>query len=332
MTDIDETTTENPVNSIPVGRQLLILAIILLLIFGAGYLPKFMASLEVTAAPDSPDAPIENLIATVPDAVDSVEPFAEMAIGADAAFVWDVTAQKALYSKNPDRQLPLASITKLMTALVAYELVESDTPVPITPEILTQDGYGDVNDGEIFSMKSILDLTLLNSSNDGAFAIASVTGSQLRADDGPNAFVEAMNVRASELGLTQTFFRNPTGLDISMDESGAYSSARDVTFLMEHILTHYPQLIESTQETTAAISNTNGTRRAIDNTNPTVAQIEGLIGSKTGYTDLAGGNLTIAFDAALNRPIIVVVLGSSYSGRFRDVLALSEEARSAVAR
>ena len=70
------------------------------------------------------------------------------------------------------------------------------------------------------------------------------------------------------------------------------------------------------------VYNTNGDYHTTENTNEIVSKIPNLIGSKTGYTDLAGGNLTIAFDLGHNRPIIVTVLGSTRAERFTDVLTL----------
>lgn len=316
-------------SGLPVRQQLIVLSLILLLIFGSGYIPDVLRSLEVRTNEATATVPDVTVIDT-PVPQEAEDYFAAVSVNAASAFVWDVQAQKALYQKNPDERLPLASITKLMTALVAYELLAEDNEITISADALKQDGNSGFTDGETFSLGDLLDLMLLSSSNDGAYAIAAAVGSSLRTEDSAGAFVEAMNIRASELGLTQTSFRNASGLDISETESGAYSSARDVTFLFEHILRTYPEIIEETQLATAAISNTDGGTHTFENTNPTIDRIEGLIGSKTGYTELAGGNLAIAFDAAFNRPIIVVVLGSTYKGRFTDVLSLSDAARAAI--
>lgn len=313
---------------IPVRSQLAVLALIMLLIFGSGYIPKWLNSVDDETVPASPATTL------VPVAQNGesndVDYFEDVAVSATSAYVWDVREQRSLYQKAPDRQLPLASITKLMTALVAHELLEGSSHVSIDDSAIKQDGDSGFVDGESFALHNLLDLTLLSSSNDGAFAIASTAGALLDADGGATTFVEAMNIRAGELGLTQTYFKNPTGLDISESESGAYSSVRDVTFLMEHILTEYPEILEATKnESTQVISDT-GLTHEVDNTNPTISRIEGIIGSKTGYTDLAGGNLAVAFDAAFNRPIIVVVLGSTRTGRFEDVLSLVNRARKTV--
>lgn len=325
---IDQLDDDSP--RVPVTRQLGILAAILLLIFGAGYVPELLRSFEAGSAEAVATVPDTLILETLSDKLAQVDPFEGLTVQAQAAYVWDVQKQRALYQKNPDKQLPLASVTKLMTALVAYELINNDTEIPITISAIWQDGDSGLLDGESFVLKNLLDLTLLSSSNDGAFAIATTVGALLENGGGANTFVEAMNIRAGELGLTQTYYRNPTGLDISKTEGGAYGSSRDTTFLMEFILTHYPEILEETQEEKASIKNELGNSHAVENTNHTVDRIEGLIGSKTGYTELAGGNLVIAFDVAFNRPVIVVVLGSTRNGRFDDVLTLADAARKSI--
>jgi len=131
-----------------------------------------------------------------------------------------------------------------------------------------------------------------------------------------------MNITADDLGLSSLKFYNATGLDLSTTEAGAYGSARDVTFLLEHILKSAPSLLLTTTESNNRIYNATGAYHEAENTNPTIKKIPNLLGSKTGYTELAGGNLTIVFDAGFNRPIIITVLGSSFDDRFTDVLQL----------
>ena len=318
---------EDESEKLPILQQLGVLVLILVLIFGTGYVPKMLQTLNDnhTNSASVPEAQ-EKETQSKPN----VNAFESVSIQGKAAYVIDVSTNKVLYEKNADEQLPLASVTKLMTALVAYELLTKNTEVPITLAATKQDGYSGLSQGESFSLENLLNLTLISSSNDGAYAIASAVGSQIVDDGDACTFVEAMNIKAGELGLSQTYFRNPTGLDISEDEGGAYGSARDIAFLMKYILTHYPNIIEGTTESAAHITDDQGAVHRVENTNPIVANIDGLIGSKTGYTDLAGGNLAIAFDAAYNRPVVVVVLGSTYSARFDDVLTLTDAARSAI--
>ncbi len=254
-----------------------------------------------------------------------VNPFDTISVTAKSAYVYDVVKGEVLYKKNELAQLPLASITKLMMALTASELVSRDSKISIKREFLAEDGDNGLLVDESWKMKDLLDLSLVVSSNDGARSLASVIGAaQLNSTDynlGRKEFVSKMNEFSKKLGLHQTYFINESGLD-SDNTSGGYGSAIDVASLMTYILKNKPEIIEATKYRTLTVDSFNK-EHIIKNTNIEVENIPGLIASKTGFTDMAGGNLVVAFDASIGRPIIVVVLGSSEKGRFSDVLALT---------
>jgi serine-type D-Ala-D-Ala carboxypeptidase (penicillin-binding protein 5/6) len=276
-----------------------------------------------------------NHTAQVPDTIDikavpvessneisTPESMSAVTVRGKAAYVWDVKNKRALYSKNADKALPLASITKLMTSMLAYELTSADTKATVSTRAVGQEGSAGLVAGENLTMRELNSLALISSSNDAAFALGANAGSLLGDQDPARQFVAGMNVRAEELKLKTLVFKNTTGLDVSATEPGAVGSARDVSFLMEHILKHYPEVLEPTKLSSARIYNQNGEFHDVENTNEALYAIPNLLASKTGYTDLAGGNLTIAFDAGMDRPIIVTVLGSTREERFSDVLAL----------
>ena len=320
---------------IPVLSQLTLLAVILLLLLGGAVVPKIFALLKEKDIQNQTSIAQTNQTNKTDNAnhvskEGDVEPFSNIDIKAKAAYVWDVSKQKALYKKNSDEQLPLASITKLMTALVAQEILSENTTVAISDTAIRQDGDSGLLSGERFNRQKLSDLMLMSSSNDGAYALAASAGKLLDASKPASAFVKAMNIRADELGLHQTYFKNPTGLDISKTKAGAYGSAKDIAFLMEYILTHEASILDATTDLENRIYSDDGFFHDAQNTNYYIKEIPGLLASKTGYTDLAGGNLVIAFDAGLNRPIIISVLGSSYNERFTDVQALVKEVQEYV--
>lgn len=249
------------------------------------------------------------------------DPFADISISGVSAFVLDAKTQQVLYTKKPDEQVPLASITKLMTVALANELLKRDDNVTISAAAIAQDGTSAIQEGETYTIGDLSDLTLVSSSNDGAYALAEAAGA-LFIEGGPSTFVQAMNIKSNELGLAKTYFRNPTGLDVAEGQSGTYSTARDVAFLMQHILFTQPDILEATTHTAFQVPVASGGTKQIYNTNYEADDIIGLIGSKTGYTELAGGNLVIAFDVEPNHPIIAVVLGSTREGRFSDINTL----------
>ncbi len=241
-----------------------------------------------------------------------------------AAVVYDLAQKKVLYGKNEGKQLPLASLTKLMTAYVAHAALSSSTQVVIPQDRLASDGDPALVSGDVWNFNDLLGYTLMESSNDGARAIASVAGAALsgQSQEEEKTFITRMNAATQELGMTQTYFNNETGLDTSSQESGAYGSARDVALLLGYLLQDASDIFEDTSALTDTFISTTGTAYTAHNTNQRVGEIPALIASKTGYTDLAGGNLAVVFDAGVNHPVAVVVLGSSSDGRFNDTKAL----------
>ncbi|MEX2010276.1 MAG: serine hydrolase [Parcubacteria group bacterium] len=249
--------------------------------------------------------------------------FGEVVIRAKAAYVYDVRTQKVLFAHDENKRLPLASLTKVMSAVVASEMASSTTTIVISTKALEAYGDSGLLVGDRWSMKDLLDFSLTTSSNDGMRAIALSLGSQAPEENMKN-FIQKMNRKAHELGMLNTYFYNEAGLDESDLKGGAYGTAKDLTHLFEYILNAHPMLLEATQKRNLTISSLNQTYNAV-NTNTIAEEIPGLIGSKTGFTDIAGGNLMVVFDPEIGRPIIIAVLGSTGTERFKDVGILVEK-------
>ncbi len=245
-----------------------------------------------------------------------------LALTARAAYVWDIAGQRALFTKNHTEVFPLASITKLMTALLAYELIDEQSVTTVPLAAIRQPGHSGLAAGEQLTQEMLMQLALITSSNDAAYALAHAVGERLGPGPAVQQFVTAMNVRADELGYESLSFFNPTGLDESATQAGGYGTARDVSFLMEYIVQNYPELLEPTRQEFTRVYNEAGAHHNALNTNRMVTAIPNIIGSKTGFTDLAGGNLTVVVDVGFNRPVVITVLGSTRSERFTDVLAI----------
>lgn len=248
-------------------------------------------------------------------------PFTKVNIVAKSALVWDVVQGRELFSKNADEPLPLASLTKLMTAVVTENELSDSQKVVITSQDLKPNGDSNLIVGDTWKVRDLRDFTLITSSNDGAFALAAVTENKENQQE--NGFIEKMNQIAKSIGLTNSKFLNEHGLDINSDTGGAYGSAKDMALLFEYILKNHPDILEATRYKNLEFKSAQNTYEA-ENTNIIIDKIPNLIASKTGFTDLAGGNLIIAFDAGLGRPIVISVLGSTEDGRFSDVLQLVE--------
>lgn len=258
--------------------------------------------------------------------------FEGLILAGRSAVVFDVVHGTHIYAHNADEQQPLASLTKLMTALVAYETLAQEQKVQVSTSALEADGDSGLRQDEAWTLNELLDFTLVTSSNDGAQAIAAVAGAQLDSTSELEsfqrlAFVQKMNERARALGLTNMYFVNASGLDLGTTASGSYGTAHEVAKLLAHIITHHPDLLASTRDLSDSYQSLDGIVHEARNTNVRVGNIPGLIASKTGFTDLAGGNLAVAFDVSVDHPVVVVVLGSTFEERFVDTERLVEATR-----
>lgn len=262
---------------------------------------------------------------SVPTEVAS-NPFSEIVLEAKAAYVYDIRTKTVLFAKNEDIRLPLASLTKVMSALVALDGSSLDDTITVSREALDAEGDSGLKIGEKWTLHNLLDFSLLTSSNDGMRAIALTIGALSKVGTNPeesiNDFVGLMNRKAGFIGLKNTYFWNETGLDESDEKGGGYSSARDMSFLMEYSLRNYPEIFAATRVGATTLQSIDNHLHVAKNTNVIISSIPGLLASKTGFTDITGGNVVMVFDPELGRPIIVSVLGSSESGRFRDAEAL----------
>lgn len=255
------------------------------------------------------------------------DPFEEVRISAKAAVVKDITTGKILYEKNPDDVLPLASLTKVLTAVTALDVLHDDDLVQIHPMALQYGNDAAFISGSNFRLKDILKVALVSSSNTAARSIAISAGQKISATDQDplQIFVDKMNSVASNIGMENSSFKNPTGLDENNETTASnFGSARDIARLFEYTLKNYQEILESTQETSLTVRSREGYAHKAVNTNNIIGELPNIIGSKTGYTDIAGGNLAVAIDPGLNTPVVIVVLGSSKEGRFKDVETLSK--------
>jgi len=261
-------------------------------------------------------------------AKEATNQFENLNLQAKGVVVYDVINNREIFSKNGDEPLPLASLTKVLTAIITSEKLRDDQKVTITAEYLAPEGDSKLIVGDTWQVSDLRDFTLLTSSNDGAFALATISeikknqkNIQISGDDLRIQFVKEMNETAQKIGLSNSRFFNEHGLDKNADRGGAYGTASDMSLLFKYALQNYPEILEATRYENLKFSSEAEVYSA-SNTNTFVTKIPNLIASKTGFTDLAGGNLVIAFNADINRPIIISVLGSSEEGRFYDVLQL----------
>lgn len=210
---------------------------------------------------------------------------AEMEVSAKSAALYVPETGQMLYEKAADARMPMASVTKMMTAICAIELADPETVVTVSDTAALAEGSSMyLKPGEQLPMEELLKGLMLVSGNDAAAAVAEGTSGSV------SAFVEQMNQKAALLGLQNTHFRNPSGLP----EEGHYSSARDLAVLAAYSLEN-PRFAElvSMQSATVAATNAYGVRY-LTNHNKLLRNYEGAIGVKTGFTKAAGRCLVSA--------------------------------------
>ena len=195
-------------------------------------------------------------------------------VGGRAYLVIDAASGETLLARHERERVPIASITKLMTVLVTLEHAKLDDVVTVkhrAAEVGESSIY--LVSGEQLTVRELVEAALIQSANDAAVALAQYVG-----HGSVGAFVRMMNAKARALGLTDTHFANPDGLD----EAGHYSSARDVTTLAE-VAMRNPFVRSVVRRRTAHISG-----RELHTWNDLLSTFPGLIGVKTGHTSSAG--------------------------------------------
>lgn len=240
---------------------------------------------------------------------------------AKAVYVYDATNKKVLFERNADAELPLASVTKLATALTAQKLFGPDAEITLSAKDLAVEGDNGLVLGEKWQRDQLLGLMLVVSSNDAAFAFKN----NFDASGEQHDFVKEMNNYVKGIGLEHTIFTNPAGLDLG-GQIGGLGTAKDMSTLILSFLTTMPDLAletiqpQQTFRSEDAKGNGKGLSHTVSNTNDLSAHIDSLLASKTGYTNLAGGNLAIAYRMPIyGNTIVIVVLGSTREGRFVDI-------------
>lgn len=252
--------------------------------------------------------------------------FAQVQVQAQGAIVVDTTDNVVLYAHNASAQLPLASITKVPLVLAVSEALPMSSTMTLRYGVGGSGTTDTLPAGSQWVTKDLMNFTLVGSSNDGAEALARAADEPLRAryPDAPagTAAIWLMNKLAKDLHLQHSYFLNPTGLDETGSLSGAYGSAGDVALLFAYAASTSPDLFAATSLDSVTITAADGRSATASNTDEAIGDIPGLIMGKTGYTDLAGGNLAVVATMVPGHRIVAVVLGSTRDGRFSDMRAL----------
>ena len=231
--------------------------------------------------------------------------------GAKSVMMIDARSGQILYEKNADESRAAASTQKLLTALIVAEHGFLDKPVTVEfIDTLAEPVKLNIRPGDTYARIDLLRALLVKSPNDVARCLARDNAGSIEA------FATVMNEKARELGAVHSHFVNPNGLPVP----NQYSSARDLSLIARAAYANptirsivcLPQLV---------FRFANGRTRELENTNKVLRQLPYCNGMKTGYTE-AAGHCLICSGARPGRDVIVVVLGDSKAGVWRDASAL----------
>lgn len=201
--------------------------------------------------------------------------------------------EKILFKKNETEKMPIASLTKLITAFVVSELYPLEQKIPVSVKAVNQmEDKGNLKPGEVLTVRDLLHIMLIESSNDAAFALVEPIGTE--------NFVELMNLMAKEdIGMRDSQFFNPTGVDpedfaeASLPNEINLSTAQDLVRLAEYLLKQKPLILDILGKKQYRVQSENGDLHMLKNINKLLGEIPGVIGGKTGYTERAGGCLIL---------------------------------------
>ncbi len=242
----------------------------------------------------------------------------EITLDAKSAILYDTKSDRNLFEKNIKEKLPIASLTKVMNAVVVWEKFSPNDVVTIKSSAVGVDGQRkDLYVDETLSVHNLMQMMFIESSNDAAYALRDYAASH-SVD-----LVAEMNKKASELGMSDTHFVDPAGLD----DTG-YSTASDLVKGVAYAL-RYDAIWSLSRKSTATIISTDGKiTHEIKSTDQLLGVLSDIVGGKTGYTDSALGCMILIVDAPdQGDRIIAIILGSH--DRFGDMKNLISWARRA---
>lgn len=283
------------------ARRLILVAVTLALFGNVAPAAAVPGSAPVEFA-QLPPLPVEGLFAGSPPEVT-----------AQTWILYDATFDQVLGEQDADERRAMASTTKMMTALlVAREASPFERVVISETAPLAGEAEVDLEAGEIWTVGELLNAMLLESANDAALAAAEHVGGTV------DGFVKMMNDEAALLGLNDTSFANPHGLD----EDGHYSSARDLLALAQAMMAVEELAALAGSREIPLPDTPDGEERSARTTNRLLYEYQGANGVKTGYTDDAGWTLVASAERD-DRLLYVVVMGSpTVDDRFADAAAL----------
>jgi D-alanyl-D-alanine carboxypeptidase (penicillin-binding protein 5/6) len=246
----------------------------------------------------------------------------DFGLTARGAILMEASTGTVLYENNADEALSPASITKIMTLLLIFEALEDgkiqlDDPVTTSAYAKSMGGSQVfLEEGEVQTVETLIKCIVVASGNDASVAMAEyIAGSE-------TAFVQKMNEKAKELGMSQTYFEDCCGLT---DSPTHVTSARDVAVMSRELITRYPQVLDYSSiwmENITHVTAQGTSEFGLSSTNKLLKQFDGCNGLKTGSTSLA--KYCVSATATRNGVTLIAVImaAENYKVRFSEAASL----------
>ncbi len=240
-------------------------------------------------------------------------------IEAESAILVDAQSGQVLFEKDADLLLPPASMAKIMTMLLVMEDVDAGR-IKLTDQVTTS-AYASMiggsqvylKEGEVFTVEELLKAVAIHSANDAAVALAEHVSGNVEV------FVDAMNRRAQQLGMKETYYANPDGLPSEAGQPPTLSSARELAIVARELIKH-PKILQWSSIQQADFRTE--PKSILYNTNKLVGRYAGLDGLKTGHTEEAGWCLTATAKRGDVRLVSVVMRTASEAERQKQTATL----------
>ncbi|MBP5684119.1 MAG: D-alanyl-D-alanine carboxypeptidase [Bacilli bacterium] len=241
----------------------------------------------------------------------------ELNISGKSAILMDENTGTIMFSLNENERMPMASMTKIMSMILIMEALDNEV-IKLDDEVVISENAASMGGSQIYlkamdkyTVRDLLKSVAMASANDSVVALAERTFGSVEA------FVNKMNEKSEELGLLNTHFVNPHGLDAA----DHYSSAYDMAIMAKELLKH-EEILNYTKVYEEYLKKSDGSNLWLVNTNKLVRFYDGLDGLKTGYTKGAGYCIT-ATAKKNNMRLIAVVMGSdTIENRSQDVVKM----------
>lgn len=242
--------------------------------------------------------------------------FPEPNVNAHSFLVQLIGGTTPLLERRASKEMHPASLTKILTSLLAIENLDPQAPLVFsTFAKAAGEKESPVPAGETFVRNDVIRFAVIESANDAAVVLAETMGRKRGAfsfDDAMALFREIANRKIKQLGMTQTHFENPTGLD----NDNHYTTSQDLFRLVSYVWENHPEIWEFSRSSEADLQSLTDKVYHIVATNQLIGEFPALRGGKTGLTDQAKGTLILLYPVKPDRTAVIIILGSD--DRFGD--------------